>query len=595
MPAQRMEAPITIREAVRAIQARTYLLPAVQREFVWNAEKTEALFDSLLRGYPVGSFLFWKVEPASSQRYKFYEFMQDYHALSKKRLVPFEIAEPKQLTVVLDGQQRLTSLSIGMIGFRADKVPGMWANNPAAYPKRRLYLNLARRYESDEEIDREYDFRFLTDDEVAETDPNDLWFPLKEILQFGTTQDIDMAKLLGYIQSKKLNDFGGQTLLKLCQVIVKDPVIHYFQEDEQKLDRVLNIFIRLNSGGIPLSYSDLLLSIATAQWKSDAREAIYGLVDELNQFGEGFEFDKDFVLKNALILTDRPDVGFNVENFDKANTQAIEDNWEVSVRQPLLRATELAASCGYHGKTLTSANVLIPVAYYLKQIGSPKNFAAHPSSAADRSLLRKWLVVGLLKGVFSAKTDTLLSAVRTALQANTGKGFPFGAIESALTGHGKSLKFTEEELATLLQSEYGKRGTFSVLAAVYPALNTRFKFHLDHVFPKSSFKRRALKTLGLSEEDIEFFLSAFNLLPNLQMLEGVVNQAKLDTPFEEWSEPLRKKPAEWAQYHAQHLIPDFKEYPLTKFKKFFEARQALLLQKLKEELPIATSSSSGPV
>jgi uncharacterized protein with ParB-like and HNH nuclease domain len=81
MPAQRMEAPITIREAVLAIQKRDYLLPAIQREFVWRVEKTEALFDSLMRGYPVGSFLFWKVAPDSPQRYKFYEFMQEFHAM----------------------------------------------------------------------------------------------------------------------------------------------------------------------------------------------------------------------------------------------------------------------------------------------------------------------------------------------------------------------------------------------------------------------------------------------------------------------------------------------------------------------------------
>jgi uncharacterized protein with ParB-like and HNH nuclease domain len=81
-----MEAPITIREAVLAIQKRDYLLPAIQREFVWGVEKTEALFDSLMRGYPVGSFLFWKVAPDSSQRYKFYEFMQEFHALNKKHL-----------------------------------------------------------------------------------------------------------------------------------------------------------------------------------------------------------------------------------------------------------------------------------------------------------------------------------------------------------------------------------------------------------------------------------------------------------------------------------------------------------------------------
>jgi len=465
-----------------------------------------------------------------------------------------------------------------MLGYRADKTKGKWANNPAAYPKRRLYLNLVRPYESDEEIDREYDFRFLTDEEVAQQDEQSLWFPLREVLQFASAQDIDMAKLLAYIQSKQLNAFGGQALLRLSQVIIKDPVIHYFQEDEQKLDRVLNIFVRLNSGGIPLSYSDLLLSIATAQWKSDAREAIYGLVDELNEFGDGFEFDKDFVLKSALVLTDRPNIKFSVDNFDRENTQAIEEHWENSVRNPLLGAAELAASFGYHGKTLTSANVLIPVAYYLKQIGSPAYFVNHPTYASDRRLLRKWLIVGLLKSVFSAKTDTLLGAVRTAFQGNKGDGFPFDAIDRTLAGHGKPLKFSNEELDALADAEYGRRDTFSILAAAYPALNTQFKFHLDHIFPKSSFTKRKLKSAGLSDDDIEDYLSTFNLLPNLQLLEGVVNQVKLDTPFDQWSKPMQENPAEWANYCTQHLIPKLSAYGLDSFTTFRKQRQAHLRQ-----------------
>lgn len=585
MPAQRMEAPITIREAVSAIRRRDYLLPTIQREFVWTAEKTETLFDSLMRGYPVGSFLFWKVAPESSQRYKFYEFMQDFHALTKKHLAPFEIAEQKQLTVVLDGQQRLTSLTIGLLGYRADKEKGKWANNPNAYPKRRLYLNLAAPYESEEEIDREFDFQFLTEAEAQETDDTHHWFLLKRVLDFASVQGMDMAKLLAYIQNNNLNPFGGQALLKLCQVIIQDPVLHYFQEDEQALDRVLNIFIRLNSGGIPLSYSDLLLSIATAQWKSDARDAIYGLVDELNEFGDGFELDKDFVLKSALVLTDRPSIKFNVENFDKENTQAIEENWEKSVSAPLLKAAELAASFGYYGKTLTSANVLIPIAYYLKQIGSPANFTSHPGFAEDRKLLRKWLVVGLLKSVFSAKTDTVLGAVRTTLQTNVGSGFPFDALEKTLATHNVSLKFSDDELDSLLDAEYGKRNTFSVLAAAYPALNTQFKFHLDHIFPKSGFDKRKLKKSGYSDDEIEFYTETYNLLPNLQLLEGVTNQAKLDTPFEEWIEPLQADPAAWAVFKAQHMIPDAADYSMPTFRSFFSTRRALLLEKLKKELP----------
>ncbi len=49
-----------------------------------------------------------------------------------------------------------------------------------------------------------------------------------------------------------------------------------------------------------LSYSDLLLSVATAQWESDAREQITELVDELNNIGRGFNVNKDFVLKSII-------------------------------------------------------------------------------------------------------------------------------------------------------------------------------------------------------------------------------------------------------------------------------------------------------
>lgn len=103
MPAQRMEAPITVAEAILAIQKRDYLLPAIQREFVWSADKTVALFDSLMRGYPVGSFLFWRVHENHSQTYKFFEFMQYFDAQDNKRLkpafdqstVPRESAQPR--------------------------------------------------------------------------------------------------------------------------------------------------------------------------------------------------------------------------------------------------------------------------------------------------------------------------------------------------------------------------------------------------------------------------------------------------------------------------------------------------------------------
>src|SRR5450830_608143 len=198
MPAQRMETPITVAEAVLAIQKRDYLLPAIQREFVWTADKIESLFDSLMRGYPVGSFLFWRVDEEHSQTYKFFEFMQSFDALDNKRLKPYDIPLPKTLTVVLDGQQRLTSLAIGMLGYRADRVKGKHAGNPNAYPKKKLYLNLAAKYQGQDDLDREYDFRFLTDAEAAVIAEKELWFPVRKVLEFRDGSDVDTEKLMLY-------------------------------------------------------------------------------------------------------------------------------------------------------------------------------------------------------------------------------------------------------------------------------------------------------------------------------------------------------------------------------------------------------------
>ena len=55
------QTPITIKEAIENIESNKYLLPAIQREFVWKHSKIEWLFDSIMRNYPISSFLFWEV------------------------------------------------------------------------------------------------------------------------------------------------------------------------------------------------------------------------------------------------------------------------------------------------------------------------------------------------------------------------------------------------------------------------------------------------------------------------------------------------------------------------------------------------------
>src|ERR1039457_2643086 len=136
------QAPITIRKANEYIDNKRYLLPAIQREFVWDSSQIEQLFDSVLRGYPIGSFLFWQVSPENSKQYEFYEFMTEYHQLKRSHNQKAEFLNKREVTAILDGQQRLTALNIGLRGSYAAKVKWKKKGSAEAYPKRALYLNL---------------------------------------------------------------------------------------------------------------------------------------------------------------------------------------------------------------------------------------------------------------------------------------------------------------------------------------------------------------------------------------------------------------------------------------------------------------------
>src|SRR5690606_19452285 len=111
--------PKTVKEVLERIYANDYLMPAIQREFVWGQDKIANLFDSLLRGYPVGSFLFWTVGEERAAEYVFYGFLTNYHERDHKYAERKRPPKGKGTTAILDGQQRLTSLNIGLYGSHA--------------------------------------------------------------------------------------------------------------------------------------------------------------------------------------------------------------------------------------------------------------------------------------------------------------------------------------------------------------------------------------------------------------------------------------------------------------------------------------------
>jgi len=568
----------TIAEALGRIQTKSYVLPAIQREFVWKPEQIERLFDSLMQGYPFGTFFFWKVEAPTGGKFKFYDFVLNYHQRDAAHCPEIGILQHQSVTAVLDGQQRLTALNIGLRGAMAIKQPNKWWTNPDAFPIRTLHLDLLASPTPDEDGVR-YRFKFLDDGQV-ERDEKAHWFKVPNILGMKDGPAMLATLMERGLQGDALQ--GAYAILdRLHRVVHSHNLINYYEEEAQDLERVLNIFIRLNSGGTILSYSDLLLSIAVAQWTHvDARAEIHRLVDDLNRIGTGFVLSQDFVLKAGLMLADIASVGFKVENFTTANMLALESNWP-SIRSALVRTVELASSFGLNGQTLKADSALLPIAYYLYKRNAPANYVTHSQFANDREAIKDWLVKSIVKasGIWGSGLDTLLTALREVLQAAPGEAFPVEQLRQAMSQRGKSLTFEPAEIEDLLHLEYGDKRTFPLLSLLFPFVDLRNQFHVDHVYPISRFTPARLQKQGFSAAEAEVMAQHANTLPNLQLLEGAINNEKKAALPTAWLSTHLPDATSQVHYRTKHELGDLPA-DLEGFEAFYAARRDRLRKKL---------------
>lgn len=551
------QTPITIKEAVESIHYRKFFLPAIQREFVWKPDRIERLFDSILQGFPINSFLFWEVKHEKRHDYQFYEFIKDYvEEIGEHNEKAVVDTINGNFTAILDGQQRLTSFYIGLMGSYGERYYKTRKGIKANYFTQHLYLNIASF--SDEE-NKKYQFRFLESNQAKEASEHTFWYRVSDILQVK-----DMTDINNFIFDKKLNENrrSFNILFQLYEAINKTPVVNYFLEKSDELDKVLNIFIRINSGGISLSYSDMLFSTAAAQWtKKDAREEINNLFDKLRDSGF-WGISKDWILKACLYLTGINDIRFKVDNFNKSNMLLIENEWD-KIKLSLLRTVELARRFGYDYNNIYSYNAFLPIAYYLHKYQPDVTFHSSSAFRSKRQEISKWLNITTLKRTFSGQPDTVLIAFRKCINDQT--DFDYLALRESVKNTNKNLFFSQEEIDSLFEIEYGDKRAFTFLSIVYGNPDFEIKPHLDHIHPGNTVN----------------FEDPYNTVLNLQLLAGQENIEKLDENFGDWF--YRNFPQETQQkdFKLRHYLPDV-DYSPTNFNEFVKGRKILLEEKVDE-------------
>lgn len=268
----------TLPELLELINTKTIDIPTIQRGFVWGIHQIEKLWDSLLRGYPIGTLVF---------------------------------NEQNNQLLLLDGQQRLTSI---YLAFNYSKTNNTNLKTTNDFYK--IFIDLEKTTTDDSES-RKFVFRVISKSQPWGTqkishgkkleskqidnalklynlkDPFEA--PLENFYPYDAVEPIpfaffiqaksineleklifDWKKEIKFRSTKKSNNkFTLEEIWNYTQQLLKHTVVPAIylninniinesensKEQENANDEIENLFIRLNSGGTPLTGEELNYSI----------------------------------------------------------------------------------------------------------------------------------------------------------------------------------------------------------------------------------------------------------------------------------------------------------------------------------------------
>lgn len=525
-----------------------FWLPNIQRPFVWGEEQISRLFDSILREYPISTLLVWKTTSGIRRR----KFIDNWSNTLK--LSTFYVPEDdRRKCLVLDGQQRLQSLYIGLKG---------------SFNGKELYFNvLSGTAALPDDIKYNFEFRSAAAAGFPWIKFKDLVFTSRkkrELLK-------DMCAKAGRPFTSEEEDRIDNNLELVDRTFKMDESITYQELDSidnpdlYTEDDVVEVFIRANSGGTKLEKSDLLFSLLNATWDV-ADNQMEGLLDELNR--HGFAFDRDFVLKTCLVLLDQG-AQYEVSKFRKPGVrEAIEERWE-SLSDSIRAVVDFVRSKTYIqcDKALPSYLALIPLIYVQHHF---------PKAWSTATKVDTFLVRSLLVAAFGGQSDRLLDALvkkfKELERFDADEGF------NVIRSQGRSLEITPDRFFDM---GYGSKTLHLILNLWYPAFTHVPAYdnnlpQVDHVFPTSRLKAIKVPSPETGRPVMRYRDDARNQLANCMLLTRAENGSggKGDTAPENWFEDKT------IEYLNLHLIPtDPTLWKMDRYEDFIEARKKLIAER----------------
>ncbi len=385
--------PLKVRELLEEISRGELLLPEFQRAYVWKTEQVVRLIDSLYHDYPTGQILLWDTTKAP--------LTKGLEGVSAPRGLG-AVSRPK---VVLDGQQRLTSLYKALAPAAEDPVDVCFHLDSEQFSERK------RRYAKDPR-----------------------WVSIRDVLG-EARHDLEVLQAIAADGGPSLGDPGCKPYLdrlrRLRRIADYAFPIEIFRSDD--FEEVTELFVRINSSGTRLRRAELVLAQLTLRLPGAIVDRFDAAVEAFG--ARGFELDPRFLVR-ALVA-----VGTGKSRLDRldalwANSPAeLDALWE-RTRAALERAvTFVRHNARFQSSAwLPSLNALVPLVAF---------FDRQPATARDVEVgLARWLYLATLRGRYSASVEARLDQDLAAAQGER----PVVALLEQLLATGQRLEVDPAEV-----------------------------------------------------------------------------------------------------------------------------------------------------
>ena len=519
-------------------------LPAIQRPFVWldnpSEMKIENLFDSILKGYPIGSFLLWRVYRKDINNMRIETFTRDYDSEHPYNTLQKGKFSNDSNDLVLDGQQRLTALYIGLAGSRKIKRK---KNKQAE--EEELYINLEK-LPNPNIPNSSYQLEFLTQKDFEKhTQKNEHWYKCKDILTVSDPSELSNI----YPDNKNAQKILHKLLFAITNNDYTLPVY------ELTADEAVEIFSRINKGGEPLEKTDLLMSFIAAKFKeSDIKTEIQDFVQNLAD--NGFkQFGCESFLTACMVLANNQ-TKFSVSDFTPNAVSKIEQNWD-KIKSSIDKTIEKLKDNGY-AESKISTNIIISLA-----------FAAYKGllQKASESDILDFIRRAQFTSFFDSRTDSQLKKIIDVLEQSTDFGSALNELQN------QDFQVSIQDIEDVVENtDYKKSATAYTVLQLLFGTNNGIK-DIDHIYPESQFYNKT----HTRKKDKLF---------NLQFLSRAKNRGKKkDVEPQQWLDNTYSHKQDQDNFRKDNLLPNI---PLTwqNVEKFEVERKKLLIHTLKEKFEL---------